>query len=261
MVESTHPLPKSSELPHADGLPAVLELAARSPQLLAQIGQLVYVDIVVDVNVIVALLIGKVRIPEQKSRLEELVGSGLVRLHIPHWAITELTNSALPQAAASQGLPERLLHEQWRRYEHLFEVHNQYDAPNAMNYAPGGDLKDEPYATLATDIGAWGVLSKDGHFNDSRVVHLSHEHTGAFRDYARYETASLSFRVGGLHLTQLTLHGVADLIGGLVALWRGLPVAVQLTLIALTGYAAANPTIRSHVLAALEAAEIGRAHV
>jgi hypothetical protein len=103
MIEPPLQIPRSSELPQADGLPAVLELAVRYPQFLIHIGQLLRVDIVVDVNVIAGLLIGKVRFPQQKHRLEELVGSGLVRLHIPSWGIVELTTSCRSYEGCSPG--------------------------------------------------------------------------------------------------------------------------------------------------------------
>jgi hypothetical protein len=144
--------------------------------------------------------------------------------------------------------------EQWRRFAHLFEVHEQYRQPDASNAAPGGDLKDEPYATLARDIGAWGVLSKDKHFDDPAVAQLSHEHTSAFRDYARYEATSLYLRVGGFVVMELTIQSVIDLIGSLVALWRGLPLAAQVAVGALAGVAVANPSARSYLVAALEVA-------
>ena len=261
MVESARQLPCPFDLPRADGLQDIVELAARYPHLMSCAGRIHRADVVVDVNVIAGFLMGRIAFPRQDHRLEELVKSGLLRLHIPHWAISELENSTIPKIAERRNLSKKALREQWERNAHLFQVHEQYTFPIRSNVLPGCDLNDEPYSTLCNDIGAWGVLSHDTHFDNFPSRRLSNADTGTFRDYARYEFASLSLRTGGTIVAGLTLSGIADVIGSLPSLWRGLPGWGQLAIVALGGYTIANPTARQEVInmlaAAGEAAVIG----
>ena len=99
MTATNHAEAFTSQL-SASNMEAVFLLADEWPTLSSIIGEVIQFDFVLDANFIVSELILKYRYPDNKgTRIEELTRSRLFRFHIPHWTISEIEFSVIPEIA------------------------------------------------------------------------------------------------------------------------------------------------------------------
>jgi len=101
--------------------------------------------------------------------IQEVHRSGVGEIYAPKWIETELETSTLPSLYKSEGISPRILQ---RLAESILEelvIPTGYDKPRDGCLPNGVDIKDEPYARLAKDINALGVLSWDKGFKKYHV--------------------------------------------------------------------------------------------
>ena len=129
--------------------------------------------------------------------IQEVHRSGVGEIYAPKWIKTELITSTLPSLYKSEGVSPRILE---RLAESLLEeivIPSGYDKPRSDNLPDGVDVKDEPYARLAMDINALGVLSWDKGFKKYHVNAFKEDVLRQMQHMARLLNSEIQIRTAG----------------------------------------------------------------
>lgn len=132
-----------------------------------------------------------------RTFIEEVHASRIGQVHAPRWIETELETSVLPKLYKVARVSPRILD---RAAEHLLEgihVHQSYDTPIYENLPNDVDPKDEPYARLARDINALGILSWDNGFSKYEVRAFKEEVVRHIQHLARLSKVKIEIRIAG----------------------------------------------------------------
>lgn len=179
-----------------------------------RLADILEIRFVVDTCEITPTLIRKHDNPTFLSSFEELSQSGVCVFMIPHWAITELKDSAIAQIAKEHDLSEARLLEEWEKLKPCFEIHEGYSYPNKAGwFAEKLDWDDEPFSSLQKDQNATAILSwnkRDLEALGGTV--MTAKVLGPIREYAQSETVCVTFKLGGMLTLHMTLEGLEALI-------------------------------------------------
>jgi hypothetical protein len=221
-------------------------LLDRSPGL-RSLGSFAQFHVVLDANAVIADLLQKVRHPDRgATAIEELVRSTVFVVHAPRWLEMEITESAVPQAAAKRKLPLAELEAHWEEYRALIHWDDSLGKPDP---AAAGccDPADLPYVRLQQKIGACGIVSRDRHISELGGHRLTADFVLSSRAYARSAATSTGTRLGLLAASMLTLSLLALIVRSLVAAFRALPPAAQTLLLGAALTAATHPRSRAWI--------------
>ncbi|WP_371397402.1 hypothetical protein [Fretibacter rubidus] len=142
--------------------------------------------------------------------IQEVHRSGVGEIYAPKWIETELITSTLPSLYKSEGVSPRILE---RLAESLLEeiiIPSGYDKPEANNLPEGVDTKDEPYARLARDINALGILSWDKGFKKYHVSTFKEDVLRQMQHMARLLNSEIQIRTAGKLGTIVTTNVVGE---------------------------------------------------
>lgn len=142
--------------------------------------------------------------------IQEVHRSGVGEIYAPKWIETELETSTLPSLYKSEGISPRILE---RLTESLLEqivIPTGYDKPRTGRFPDGVDLKDEPYARLATDINALGVLTWDKGFKKYHVNAFKEDVIRQMRHMARLLNSEIQIRTAGKLGTIVTSNVIGE---------------------------------------------------
>lgn len=142
--------------------------------------------------------------------IQEVHRSGVGEIYAPKWIESELETSTLPSLYKSEGISPRILE---RLAESLLEeivIPTGYDNPRKDNLPDGVDVKDEPYARLAKDINALGVLSWDKGFKKYHVNAFREDVLRQMRHMARLLNSEIQIRTAGKLGTIVTSNVIGE---------------------------------------------------
>lgn len=214
-------------------------------------------EIVIDANMMVSDILARRRHQGHPSNNERLVTAGILKLHVPSGAISEMETRALPKVAKKKKIPLAELLVIWRDYQASLTIHSGYDVAGrpiiGMN-----DPDDDIYVALMQDIGALGVLTQDRHFDFLELRSFNHDVLKDIRSYTVAMTNGLNLHFGGVLGVSLTGKGLWEALTALLDLWKRTPVLLQIALIGAVCFALWNNQSREKIFIATKgAAKLG----
>ena len=236
-------------LVRSDLLPALLSFVEKSAEA-ASFLRISRFRLVIDANPVVRDLywIHKTRRDlGARSDLRELLASGLVIPYAPPDLDRDVRDQ-FPRLCADHGIPVDGLEQSWRDYKSIIKIVSPRDArAKSLRPLAAKDYEDLPYAQLALQIGAAGIVTSDRHFQGTGIVICAPDTIKVLRTHARAAATELTISLGA---------GGTMVASGFVAFkaltvtsqaLRRMPLALQLALIGVALASALSPDLRRRV--------------
>lgn len=222
------------------------------PALQQATGQLPRYDIVLDANIAIGDLLHKHQNPHLKqTALEEVVKSGVVRLYAPSWLETEMLSSTIPQVSQKKKIPQETLRSSWESYKEIIIFDARFDQPHEV-FTPGLDTKDLPYIELQKLLMALGILSKDKDIDALGGTRLDPQLVLTIRAYARSASYSVSIKVGGVVISNISLSVLRDVMLFFRDMVSRMPDWMKLLLLIGGCFVLAHPESRARLSAVIK---------
>jgi predicted nucleic acid-binding protein len=209
------------------------------------IGDFVRFRVVVDANFVIQELIQRIRHPERRTALEELIGATIIEAHAPRWLDHEM-ESAIHQTAAKRSLSADALRLEWQNYRLMLKWDDSLRTPDG-NDDGQIDPKDAPYIRLQERIGAHGILSKDRHIKQMGGHPLTLDFVLSARRYARGAVTCIGIRVAGAVVSVIAIKVLIDAIGGIARGLAALPESAKVLLLLAAVAALLHPKSREWI--------------
>jgi len=235
----------SSGLPRFDTaqIGPLRDFLNRFTTLKPTVGAFVRFRVVVDANFVIQDLTQRVRHPERRTALEELIRATVVDAYAPRWLDTEM-ESAMQQTAAKRRLSVEALQREWRTYRDLLRWDDSLRVPD-KDCATAIDPKDAPYIVLEDKISAHGILSKDAHIKQMGGHPL--DFVLSVRRYARGAVACVSIRAMGVAASMIALKAVVETVRGAMHALMNLPDGIKVLLLLLAIAVLLHPEARKWI--------------
>jgi predicted nucleic acid-binding protein len=219
------------------------QLLDKHASLKSTIGEIFQFRLVVDANFVIAVLIRRVRYPEQKqTALEELVKATIFEVFAPRWLETEMI-STIPKVAERRKLSEEALWEQWQMYQRLLKWDDTYSLP-PKKVELAVDPKDVPYVMLEKALEADGILSRDKDISEMGGNALTMNFVLSARNYARATVVTVGIRVFGTMVGAIGLQVLVEMLRGVGKgvgkLPNGLKLAILIGLVVVIAHPGAR---------------------
>jgi len=208
--------------------------------------------IVFDANMVLADMKFMFENPNQPTLLETLAKQTIITPCAPGWLVSELKcgTSVKEFLRAQPHMCSEDLWRQWPRILQHLKIDKSYAYPLRARLCGSPDLKDEPYISMANDLNALGVLSRD---KGCSGLNLRHLRRGDIRPLG--ELADLLESIVGvrLFLFGVPIAGTYGLAAGAGALYKQagkLPTAGKYALggaAAITAIALIVPSSRKYL--------------
>jgi predicted nucleic acid-binding protein len=209
------------------------------------IGDFVRFRVVVDANFVIQELMQRVRYPERRTALEELIRATVIDAYAPRWLDCEM-ESAIVQTAAKRKLAVEALRLEWQSYRLLLKWDDSLRAPDTIGPSQI-DPKDAPYIQLEGRIAAHGILSKDAHIKRMGGHPLTLDFVLSARRYARGAVACISIRMMGVVISMVAVKALVESIRGLARALTALPEAAKVLLFVAMMAAVLHPGARKRI--------------
>lgn len=194
-------------------------LSEKWPSLLMIEGGVKQYKIVFDANMILADMKFMFENPTKPTLLETLSKQTVITPCAPGWLISELRcGSSMHEFLKGQPhLNEQNLWDQWPKILKFMHIDTSYAYPVKARLCGSPDLKDEPYISMANDIGALGVLSRDKGCAGLNLRHLKRKDIRPLNDLANLIEGVVGAR---LFIVGVPLAGTYGLAAGGDALYK-----------------------------------------
>jgi predicted nucleic acid-binding protein len=222
------------------------DILCRFGNLKATIGDFVRIRVVVDANFVIQELMQRVRYPERRTALEEVVRATVIEAYAPRWLDKEM-ESAITQTAAKRRLSAEKLRSEWHEYRQLLKWDNALQGPLEHGKSAPIDPKDTPYIVLENKIAACGILTKDPHIKQMGGHPLTLDFVFSARRYARGAVACVSVRVMGVVVSMMAIKALVESVRGVTRALAALPDGVKALLILAAVAALLHPGARKWV--------------
>jgi predicted nucleic acid-binding protein len=233
-------------------LSSLRQLIDLHPALEQATGQLPRFDIVLDANIAIGDLLHKHQNPHlEQTALQEVVKSGVVRLYAPSWLETEMLSSTIPQVSQKYKIPQETLFSSWENYKAIIIFDARFDHPQEVNTSCL-DPKDAPYVQLQNAILALGILSNDKDIDALGGTRLDRQVVMAIRTYARSASYSVSIKVGGVVVSNISLLVLRDVILFFRDLVARVPDWMKLLLLIGACFVLAHPDSRARLISVIK---------
>jgi len=233
-------------------LNSLRQLIELHPALEQATGQLPRFDIVLDANIAIRDLLYKYRKPHLKqTTLEEVVKSGVVRLYAPSWLEAEMLSSTIPQISEKFKIPPETLFSSWETYKAIIIFDARFNHPQEVN-SSCVDPKDAPYVQLQNAIFALGILSNDRDIDALGGTKLDRELVMTIRAYARSASYSVSIKVGGVVISNISLSVLKDVMLFFRDVVARMPDWMKLLLLVGAFFVLAHPESRARLSAVIK---------
>ncbi|WP_278360417.1 hypothetical protein [Thalassospira xiamenensis] len=233
-------------------LNSLRQLIELHPALEQATGQLPRFDIVLDANIAIGDLLYKHQNPHiEQTALQEIVKSGVVRLYAPSWLETEMLSSTIPQVSQKFKIPQETLFSSWETYKSIIIFDARFNQPQEVN-ASCLDPKDAPYVQLQKAIFALGILSKDRDIDALGGTRLDRELVMTIRAYARSASHSVSIKVGGVVISNISLSVLKDVMLFFRDMVARMPDWMKLLLLVGVFFVLAHPESRARLSAVIK---------
>lgn len=227
-------------------------LVELSPALQQATGQLPRFDIVLDANIAIGDLLHKHRNPHlEQTALQEVVKSGVVRLYAPNWLETEMLSSTIPQVSQKYKIPQETLFSSWESYKAAIIFDERFDQAQEVT-TNSLDPKDAPYVQLQNAISALGILSNDKDIDALGGTRLDRELVMTIRAYARSASYSVSIKVGGVVISNISLSIIRDVMLFFRDMASRMPDWMKLLLLVGVFFVLAHPESRARLSAVIK---------
>ncbi|BDW94342.1 hypothetical protein MACH10_00270 [Thalassospira tepidiphila] len=206
-----------------------------------------------DANIAIRdLLYNKYRKPHLKqTTLEEVVKSGVVRLYAPSWLEAEMLSSTIQQVSQKYEIPQETLFSSWESYKAIIIFDARFDYPKEVN-SSCLDPKDAPYVQLQNAISALGILSNDRDIDALGGTRLDRELVMTIRAYARSASYSVSIKVGGVIISNISLSILRDVMLFFRDMVARMPNWMKLLLLVGVFFVLAHPESRARLSAVIK---------
>jgi predicted nucleic acid-binding protein len=220
-------------------------ILARFANLKPAVGDFVQFRVVVDANFVIQELMQRVRFPERRTALEELIRATVIDAYAPRWLDFEMP-SAIAQTAAKRKMSAEALWVEWQCYRQLLKWDESLRSPECLGIVDV-DPKDAPYVHLEDKIFAHGILSKDAHIKRMGGHPLTLDFVFSARRYARGAVACVSIRVMGVMISTIALKAVVDALRATTRALTALPDGVKVLLLLSALLAVLHPGMRKSI--------------
>ncbi|WP_288349446.1 hypothetical protein [uncultured Thalassospira sp.] len=233
-------------------LNSLRQLIELRPALEQVTGQLPRFDIVLDANIAIGDLLHKHRYPHiEQTVLQEVVKSGVVRLYAPSWLETEMLSSTIPQISEKFKIPQETLFSSWESYKAAIIFDERFDQAQEVT-TNSLDPKDAPYVQLQNAISALGILSNDKDIDALGGTRLDRELVMTIRAYARSASYSVSIKVGGVVISNISLSIIRDVMLFFRDMASRMPDWMKLLLLVGVFFVLAHPESRARLGAVIK---------
>jgi predicted nucleic acid-binding protein len=204
--------------------------------------------VVIDTNVIIEDLLfvaTKLRNPANRTALQEVIDSGVVVALAPYELLEEVEEK-ITLFADERGIPEESLRRAWSEYLPRISFVDVGRA-SAEEEAAAADPDDLPFVRLCQQLDADAVVSRDRHIRAMGARSVNKEVMIHVREYARAKAPEVTLRFGALIITfpvAAGTHALVKVLRKLVRVFAGLPLGIQVALLAGVVAAVVHPRSR-----------------
>ena len=218
------------------------------PSIQRLVGLPIQFKVVMDANIAIADVLRKARMPHlPQTAIEECVRAGSLLVYAPRWLDTEMTTSAIPQAALKKRIDLDFLVSLWSEYK---EIILWDDVPVSCDQQAmsDGDAKDVPYIALEKRIDAVGILSRDKDIVRMGGNALQLEFVFGVQRYSRAASVHLTIYLSGSLIGVMSFGALQCIVRGLIDLVVMLPPWARYLLLASVIGAVLHPESRRAII-------------
>jgi len=225
------------------------------------LGDVARFRVVVDTNVVLGDLLWlckKRKNEEAKTSLLEVIEAETIEAYAPPALIKEVEEK-LPYVSKKRKVDIEKLQAQWETYKTKLTIQEPEPA-SVKSLQQGVDPDDAFFISLAEDISAHGVVSKDHHIGMMGGNWITVECVTSLRNYSRAISVNMSIKVSGVALTGVAIESIRHVVLGIKTLAAAIsraPDWVKIALVAGSLFVALHPGARAKAIQWVKSAITG----